>query len=207
MKTQQKGQAIIELLVVVAAVLAVFWGLLWLQRWQQVKLQTQHHAALQAFVFSQSYELGAEEIEMVAPSYLMGLYSPVAHEQSTTVEALGVMPTPHRLLESARQEGVLGTTQRWRFQSQALASGMQLQSQISLWVGAGHANDDSQMVQRLAASTSLWRYAQDPSSTAIKALTPLIKPVDAAWGRAAPSSDWLSVWQESVPQPFLFGGQ
>ena len=56
--SQQKGQAMLEMVVVTSSILLLIWGLVWLQRWQQVKVQTQHHAALSAFRFSQSYELG-----------------------------------------------------------------------------------------------------------------------------------------------------
>lgn len=201
MKTQQRGQAIVEMLVIVVAILMLFWGLLWLQRWQQIKLQTQHHAALQAFRFSHSYEV--EKPLELQPEYLTGLYSPIAHQENTKVQPLGVMPAQDYFLELAQQEGVLGSTQRWRFSSSAQGDGMGLQSQTSIWVGAGHANNDVQAIKRLEVSTSLWQYAQKSSVTAIKTLSPLLSPVDAGWGRKAPSTNWLQPWNESVPRHHL----
>lgn len=218
MKMSQSGQAIVEMLVVTTAILMLLWGLLWLQRWQQIKLQTQHHAALQAFRFSQSYELDLRKIRAesaVDPVYLKGLYSPIAHTEHSQAQALGVMPAQHSLLSTAQEEGILGATERWRFHSKAHAHGTQssawaqrlfefvpkmtLNSQTSIWVGAGHANDDTQAVQRLEASQSLWAYAQPRSKRVIDTLTPLLSPVDMAWGRPSPSTDWILPWQESVP--------
>lgn len=201
MSKQQRGQAIVEMLVIIVAILMLFWGLLWLQRWQQIKLQTQHHAALQAFRFSQSYELN-NPLEQ-QPEYLTGLYSPIAHEEYTKAQTLGVVPAPHHFLDLAQQEGLLGTTQRWRFSSTAEGAGMQLQSQTSIWVGAGHALSDTHAMERLESSTSLWQYAQRNSNTVIKTLSPLLKPLDAGWGRKSPSTTWLKPWQESVPTHHL----
>lgn len=195
---RQRGQAMVEMLVVMGAILMLFWGLLWLQRWQQIKLQTQHHAALQAFKFSHSHELSQEQ-KGLTTAYLAGLYSPIAHQEHTERQALGLMPAQHDFLNLAQQEGLLGATQRWRFSSTAQGDGMQLQSQTSIWVGAAHAKDDEQAIARLEASTSLWKYAQQNSVVAIKTLSPLLTPVDAAWGRKVPSTDWLRPWQESVP--------
>lgn len=197
---RQHGQAIVEMLVVLVAILLLFWGLVWLQRWQQIKLQTQHHAALQAFKFSQSYEL---EQATLGTAYLAGLYSPIAHTERSERHALGVMPDLHPFLAVARQEGVMGSTQRWRFISVAQGESMRLQSQTSIWVGAGHANDADQAVARLAGSTSLWQYAQKNSQAAITARSPLLLPVDMAWGRKSPDTNWLRPWQESVPAHHL----
>lgn len=222
MKMPQSGQAIVEMLVVTTAILLFLWGLLWLQRWQQIKLQTQHHAALQAFRFSHSHELGLEQTgaeSAVYPAYLKGLYSPIAHTEQSQAQALGVMPAQHSLLAKAQEEGLLGATERWRFHSKAHAEGKQtsawaqrlfeflphmaLSSQTSIWVGAGHANHDRQAIQRLEASQSLWAYAQARSKTAVKTLTPLLSPVDMAWGRPSPSTEWLLPWHESVPSHHL----
>lgn len=201
---RQRGQAIVEMLVLIVAILMLFWGLLWLQRWQQIKLQTQHHAALQAFKFSHSHELSQDQ-EGLTTAYLLGLYSPIAHKEHTERQALGVMPAQHQFLDVAQQEGLLGATQRWRFNSTAQGDGMQLRSQTSIWVGAAHANNDEQAVARLEASTSLWQYAQQNSVRTFKTLQPVISPVDAAWGRKTPSTDWLRPWQQSVPAHHLQG--
>lgn len=200
MKTQQRGQAIVEMLVVIGVVLMLFWGLLWLQRWQQIKLQTQHHSALQAFKFSHSYEIDQKEL---STAYLAGLYSPIAHREHTEIQSLGVMPAQHPFLDLAQQEKILGPTGRWRFNSTAQGEGLQLKSQTSIWVGAGQANHDAQAIERLETSTTLWQYAQSNSVTAIKALNPLLKPVDAGWKRQPVSTNWLQPWQESVPAHHL----
>lgn len=215
---RQRGQAMVEMLVVTGFIMMLLWGLLWLQRWQQIKLQTQHHAALQAFRFSHSYEL--DDALQLQPDYLKGLHSPIAHAEQSSALSLGLMPESHLLMTQARDEGLLGlNNERWRFQSLAQAQSwrhsawsqsmfdfipqMKLQSQTSIWVGAGHANNDLQAVERLKRSHSLWTHAQGPSTAAIQALSPLLAPVDSAWGRSTPSTQWLQPWEESVPESYL----
>lgn len=212
--SRQQGQAMFEMLIVSAAIMVLLFGLIWLQRWQQIKVQTQHHAALQAFRFSQSFELGSNQ--NLSPEYMTGLYSAIPHQQHSQSTNLGVMPHQASLLNVAQQEGVLGGSARWRFESRAMAAGvdqlaawqnssfsvlpeMQVQSQTSIWVGAGHALSDAQMTQRLQGSRSLWRHASGASQASMGLLTPLLQPVELGWGRPAPTTNWLQPWQESVP--------
>lgn len=214
----QKGQALIEMIVVLMAVLMLLWAMVWLQRWQQIKLQTQHHASLQAFRLSHSYELKSEALTHM-PNYLQGLYSPLAHDQSASYSQLGAMPNQADFMTKATQDGLLGETQRWQVRSSAQATSaqtmpwsqqkfeflpaMQVQSQNSIWVGAGHAHHDIDAVQRLKQSPSLWASAQQASQLAIQPLGTLLKAVDVGWGRATPSTNWLQPWQESVPELYL----
>lgn len=212
--SQQKGQAMLEMVVVTSSILLLIWGLVWLQRWQQVKVQTQHHAALSAFRFSQSYELG--QVDAQLPSYIEGLYSGISHQQNSQRLSLGEMAHGAFFIEQAQKEGVLGPSDRWRFESQSVQSNapktaiwstnafaflpsMAVKSQTSIWVGAGHAQSDKNMTQRLTASTSLWGHAQKTSQVTIGALSPFLQAVDLGWGRKAPTIDWLEPWQESVP--------
>lgn len=212
--SRQQGQAMFEMLIVSAAIMVLLFGLIWLQRWQQIKVKTQHHAALQAFRFSQSFELGSNQ--NLNPEYMTGLYSAIPHQQHSQSTNLGPMSHQASLLNTAQQEGVLGGSARWRFESRATAAGvdqlaawqntslsvlpeMQVQSQTSIWVGAGHALSDAQMTQRLQASRSLWRHASGASQASMGLLTPLLQPVELGWGRPAPTTNWLQPWQESVP--------
>lgn len=218
MKQKQQGQAVVEIIVVLAALLSVGWGLLWLQRWQQIKQQTQHHAALQAFRFSQSHVL--DQADDLQPIYLQGLYSYLAHQSTTDLRPLGDIDRLSNGMKMAEPEGLLGPSQRWRFSSRVHVDGwelaawaqknealipiMHLQSEVSILVGTGYAQDDLQMVSRLGASPSLWRSAQNSSAAAIEGLRPLFAPVDRAWGRADSTTSWLQPWQESVPSRHLY---
>lgn len=217
--TKQRGQAMVEMLVVSISILMLLWGLLWLQRWQQIKLQTQHYAALQAFRFSQSYELEQKAVIASKPNYLSGLFSSIAHQENTQKQLLGFMPLSDQLLTHAREEGLFGQTQRWRFTSTAKAEDwfnsawaqsifdfmpdMTLQSQTSIWVGAGHAHHDQDAIKRIEGSLTLWGKAQKNSALAIHSLTPLFMPVDMGWNRAQPTIKWLQPWQESIPAHHL----
>lgn len=214
---KQQGQALVEMLVVVTVLLLLGAVLLWLQRWQQIKLQTQHHAALSAFRYAATHELGpAPEF---LPDYLTGLHSPLTH-QLLRQQQLLLRPQFWQPLVSAHSDALLGARARSLFtvqalelaQQQELAWGlgrprlmglMQVQSQTAIEVGSGAAHGAQQSTERLAAHQRLWRYATLPSQAAFTQLTPLLRPVDSAWSRADPDLHWLTPWQDSVPKPYL----
>lgn len=161
---KQRGQAMVEMLVVVVMVWLLIAAVMWLQRWQQIKLQTQHHAALSAFRFSQGWELGANQ-PVWQPTYHEGLLSPIAHEWHANAQPLGVMSILPSFMQQAQREGLFAQSQRWRFSTVVSDSGwlpaawaqkkpyflseLKLSSQTSIWVGAGHALSDEDMVQRI----------------------------------------------------------
>lgn len=213
----QQGQALIEMMVMVAVLLVVGAALLWLQRWQQIKLQIQHHAALSAFRHASTYELGSSAVHL--PDYVSGLYSPLSHSTLRQQHHL-LRPQLWQPLAVAHNDGLFGFTGRSRFvvqaleqpQSQKVAWGLirpelkpdlQVQSQITIEVGAGAAHGAQQTTERLRAHHLLWRSAAQPSELAVEQLTPLLRHVDAAWPRAVPHPDWLMPWQAAVPKPYL----
>lgn len=213
----QHGQAFIELLVVAMAVLSLAWGGMWLFRWQQIKTQTQHHSALQAFRFSQSYLL-KEKAQQVQPDYSHSLYSYSPHQVHSHQESLP-FTTQWAPMRTAYADELIAAVGQWRFYSTATAvdgplaawamakahvwPAMRVQSQLSIFVGAGHADHDEQATQRLAQHKSLWQSSTQASAAAIRSMQPALSLVDQAWGRPQASSSWLTPWAQSVPQPYL----
>lgn len=210
---KQRGQAMVEMLVVVVMVWLLIAAVMWLQRWQQIKLQTQHHAALSAFRFSQGWELGANQ-PVWQPTYHEGLLSPIAHEWHANAQPLGVMSILPSFMQQAQREGLFAQSQRWRFSTVVSDSGwlpavwaqkkpyflseLKLSSQTSIWVGAGHALSDEDMVQRIEKSDSLWGTAVH-SQRLVRGWDTRLQAVDRPWARASPQVDWLRPWQHDLP--------
>ena len=81
--------------------------------------------------------------------------------------------------------------------------GLQLiRSTSILSVSAGHSENHRQVQQRIGQSTSLWRSVADVSVSLGRKTDTLMRPVDAAWNRPAPSFDWLAPWAGKLP-PYL----
>lgn len=216
----QQGQALLEMLVVTAVILLLGAALLWLQRWQQVKVQTQHHAALSAFRYAVSHPVTSPE-EAGKVNYLEGLASPIQHQLQNQYQSWMTL-AEWAPLQLGQIDELLGSTNRTRFSVQAvelepsqtgLAWGlgrpaldgfMRVQSQTTIEVGLGVSHGPQQTLARLQAHGPLWQQTEQGSKTAFGLLTPLLKAVDAGWSRPSPSTQWLAPWIESVPPAALY---
>lgn len=213
----QHGYALIEVMLSSVVILLLGAGLLWLQRWQQVKVQTQHHAALSAFRYSATHLLG-EESRYFLPEYIQGLHATVAHQSQRQAMTL---PSAQdwQPLQVAHEGRLLGYTERVRFSvfaaeksQQKLAWGaripfvsspMRVESQTSLQVGVGASYGPEHTWQRLQSHERLWQKAATDSHRIVKQLAPFLAPIDAAWSRSAPHTQWLSPWKESIPPRYI----
>lgn len=214
MQTQQ-GQALLEMVVASAVLLIAASSLVWLQRWQEIKAQTQHHAGFAAFRYAQTHLLGPEALNH-QPNYVEGLFSPISHSIQLHYYSRPFLNdwVPETV---AHQDALLGPTERVQFKAQAQQlktpqptmawwwnnkaplPTLQLSSHTLLDVGLGAVNSSTQMTERLQHSTTLWRSAYRASDVAFSQWVPLIKPVDRAWQRAEPNTEWLAPWRDSIP--------
>lgn len=214
MHTQQ-GQALLEMIVASAVLLVAASSLLWLQRWQEIKAQTQHHAGFAAFRYTHTHLLGPAATSH-QPNYVAGLFSPLSHSielHHHTNQSLKVW-APETV---AHQDALLGPTERVQFRAQAHQLDapqrriawwwgnkaplptLQLSSHTRIDVGLGAVSSSTQMIERLQLNSTLWRSAYHASATAFSQWAPLIKPVDHAWQRPQPNTEWLAPWRDSIP--------
>lgn len=214
MQTQQ-GQALVEMVMVSALLLLAASSLLWLQRWQEVKAQTQHHAGFAAFRYTQTHLLGPEA-SAYHPAYMAGLFSPVSH--SIQLQHSSTQPLKNWAPEVvANQDALLGVTERVQFRALA-QHGKQYQPEIAWWmphtvvqpalqltshtlldVGLGAPHSSAHMIERLQGSTVLWANAYRASKGAFSQWGPRLRPVDQAWQRAEPNTQWLAPWRDAIP--------
>lgn len=75
----------------------------------------------------------------------------------------------------------------------------QLQRQSQLWSAAGQSSSTQQTRQRLESSETAWDEAMAASRPAASDTVRQAGPMDAAWGRTPADLDWLSRWQDVVP--------
>jgi hypothetical protein len=73
-----------------------------------------------------------------------------------------------------------------------------VQRHISLLAEAGHAVSDEHTQQRIGSSNTAWRQAIQLSHHAGQRVAAALDGIDRAWGRAAPQFDWLMPWSDLV---------
>lgn len=81
----------------------------------------------------------------------------------------------------------------------SLSTSSQLQRQSQLWAVAGQSTSAQQTRQRLESSETAWGQAVAASRPAARDTVRQAGPMDAAWGRTQADLDWLSRWQDVVP--------
>ncbi|CAM5395537.1 pilus assembly protein TadE [Alcaligenes faecalis] len=192
MSTRQKGIALVE-----ACLLGVVLGLMvmagrWLMQQQYRLQQMQQSTHLSLFMHDahgKPVSAVSSSVQEAAPVYFSE--SPIATTQSLQWELLSL-----RSGFWAAQSRVSIPWPRWLA---ALPTKTPLQRQSRLWAAAGQANSTQQTRQRLENSTTAWGQAMASSRPAARETIRQAGPMDAAWGRTPADLDWLSRWQDYVP--------
>lgn len=192
MSTRQKGMALVE-----ACLLGVVLGLMvmagrWLMQQQYRLQQMQQSTHLSLFMHDahgKPVSVVSSSVQEAAPARF--LESPIATAQSLQWELLSL-----RSGFWAAQSRVSIPWPRWLV---AMSTKTQLQRQSRLWAAAGQAASTQQTRQRLESSTTAWGEAVASSRPAARETIRHAGPMDAAWGRTSADLDWLSRWQDYVP--------
>lgn len=192
MSTRQKGMALVE-----ACLLGVVLGLMvmagrWLMQQQYRLQQMQQSMHLSLFMHDahgKPVSAVISPVQEAAPAYF--LESPIATAQSLQWELLSL-----RSGFWAAQSRVAIPWPRWLA---GLPTKTQLQRQSRLWAAAGQAASTQQTRQRLESSATAWGEAVASSRPAARETVRHAGPMDAAWRRTPADLDWLSRWQDYVP--------
>ncbi len=78
-----------------------------------------------------------------------------------------------------------------------------LQRHTSILVGSGHAPTDIEAQRRIDQSGPAWRNQVTHTYGTASMVATRALPLDAAWGRPGPTSDWLRPWVGIVPSRHL----
>ncbi|ROT44209.1 hypothetical protein [Pusillimonas sp. NJUB218] len=220
--TQARGQALAEGVVVLVVLCGLWAASTWLFRLQDMALQVLHASRSVAFAATRGGSLSAAA-DLVRERYFSG----PSHQWRTrageswlrsgrpelsvdigTLPALSPYAQPgagaHGAAVLASSLGVgdsLLTEAVVRLQPRALDTGAAplLVGRQSILVGAGHAIDDADVVQRVGSSAAAWSVATASSVSTGQALASVLEPLDRGWSRAVPDLDWLSPWHADVP--------
>lgn len=79
-----------------------------------------------------------------------------------------------------------------------------LRRHTAILTGAGHGSDDTQVQQRLAAASTAWHDSSQISYQLSRKTDAAMSAVDKAWGRSAPTPEWLDAWTAQIPSHHLY---
>ena len=223
---RSRGQALVEGVVVLLALIALWVCTTWLFRLQDIALQTTHAAGFSAFSAARG-----DDAVVVQRGIRRQFFQGPAHQWRTLPGSQWLSPArdevevtrqSHALPDFSGQPGG-GTpgvsvlladwsvpdndlvTGQVAVQPRSLATGTapRLVRRQGILVGAGHGRHDSDVLARLGRSSTGWSGSASASTNAGQGLAVVLQPLDAGWGRAEARFDWLEPWVGDVPARYL----
>ena len=221
-----RGQALVEGVVVLLALIALWVCATWLFRLQDMALQTTHAAGFSAFSAARG-----DDVDAVALGIRRQFFQGPAHQWRTLPGRQWLSPArdevqvtrqSHALPDFSGQPGggepgvsVLLTD--WSVPDNDLVTGRvavlprsltvgtapRLVRRQGILVGAGHGRQDTDVLARLGRSSAGWSGSASASTGAGQGLAVVLQPLDAGWGRAQARFDWLDPWVGDVPDRYL----
>lgn len=176
----QRGQAMVEALLMLPVLVLVFLGVAWMGKAQYTAL-----ALMQAS-------------RQTAMSVALGL--PVAPAEGIRIQqAADIGDGGWRAgWWGGDARRVWATSQAW-VSGTAVWGGFQLARRVGVAAGAGNARDDEDAQRRIGLSTTGWGRVAAGSASLAQMLAPVVEAVDRPWRRPSPSRDWLSAWGDVLP--------
>ncbi|MBV6271674.1 hypothetical protein KVP09_01900 [Alcaligenaceae bacterium CGII-47] len=231
MKThRQAGQAVIEGLVVLGVLSSLWVGATWIGRLQDAALQAGHASRHQAFALAHQAQPLDASLDGNLPGQFWqarrgGALLDAQATQSSVMQdkrepSIGLGGTVPAAL-AARQDLQLGESGVWIVTAHrrtmgevSPGSGLQNFDQLRLGIdrhtaimrGTGAAVSDSAAQARIAQADSVWARQAGRSIALGDHVSGRMQAVDAAWGRAAFTPDWLMPWTGWVPTQHLSAG-
>lgn len=223
------GQALVESLVVVLALGALFMAIPWLGRFQDLVLQAGHASRFAAFSLTRDSGLrplsgirrhffsgashqwvtsrgeriiaGDSQIQLAVSGLpnLDALAQPGGAEPDAVTQRRGLRIGEQGFLK-ARVEVSFPLAATLGAPDAATAlSYPPVARQVAILVDAGHASDDTSVQQRVARSEPTWANRAETSYSLGRRIAGVSMALDKGWGREAPSFDWLEPWAGQLP--------
>lgn len=219
-----RGQALLEGLVGLVALVVVFWAIPVLGRYQDIALQAAHASRYAAFLAALGVPDSEEVSAMTGTAYFAGsarrwrtasgedlVPFPPAVSVHRVPDAMAGQPgAGHAAAAVLRREWQVGDDAMLRATvaarprdvvSYGLAAPglLRMARSTSILTGAGHAASDIAVQQRVEQGASGWAEAAARSASAGREVAARMQAVDKAWARPHPEFDWLGSWQAMVP--------
>jgi len=221
---ESRGQALLEGMVGLVALIVMFWAIPVLGRYQDIALQGAHASRYAAFLAALGVPSHGDVSAMTGTAYFSGspqrwrtasgdALMPLGPEISTqrVPDVMAAQPgAGHAQAAMLRHEWQVGDDAM--LQATVLAQphdvvsllpaapgSLRIVRSTSILTGAGHASSDTAAQQRVADGASGWAQAAARSSSAGREVAARMQAVDEAWARPHPDFDWLGAWQALVP--------
>jgi hypothetical protein len=206
------------------ALVAVFWAIPVLGRYQDIALQASHASRYAAFLAALGVPDGETISAMTSTAYFTG-----SDRRWRTTSGDALMPLPpavwsqrvpdamagqpgagHAAAAVLRREWQVGDDAMLKAtvaaqprnvvsQGPATPGSLRIARSTSILTGAGHASSDVAVQQRVAQGASGWTQAAARSISAGREVAARMQGVDDAWARPRPDFDWLGSWHALVP--------
>jgi len=189
LSSRQRGQAVIEALLMLPLLALLPWAVSWIGglQFSALEMTQASRKAVMAVALGRPLQDSGGAAERVR---LSGGAQPLP----------GVAPPRVAALQDAWFDAGLtllsmeaGTVRLGRLESLRIARHMHVAS------GAGHAHGDADAQRRIGQASESWRRAADASSAQARRLAHLLDRLDGPWRRPRLSPDWLSAWTDVVP--------
>lgn len=195
----ERGQAMIEAMAGAIVIGAFVAGIFVAGRWHAKSVDVLEASLAQAFLMS----MGKRDLDPSA-----------RHKHDAPNASLPEVVPGYRVIDSLRRE--------WQIDSpgQIIASVGEApvvwHAQMPGWIpaprivrhsyvvgGTGHGKSDVQVQSHVAGSATAWTNVAHHSRELLRHSGGRLRPVDEAWRRPAPDTDWLSRWTGFVPTRLL----
>ena len=228
----QSGQAVVECLVVLGVLASLWIGAVWLGRLQDAALQASHASRHRAFALAHQgadgamYQTAGVMVPGQGGSNRRGETFLDAGAARVSWSPTGRLPLvqpgdPIPAAAAVRTDLELGDPRVWvagvHFETRGEAEPglslavfdrlrLGLDRHTAIMHGSGAADGDPATQERIAQAHSVWGRYADASLAHGRRVADRMRPVDAAWGRAMPSFEWLLPWVGQVPALHLDRG-
>ncbi|MGO3891110.1 MAG: hypothetical protein ACTJHW_09050 [Paenalcaligenes sp.] len=199
----QRGQAMVEGIVLFPVLVAVLVMAHWLLYAQHEKSRLQlaaaHGAFLRTKLWSADLALTPQQRNALQRAEAKGMqYSSESYDWEMGLRnETWVLAAEVHLEDSGLHQSRIQKTL-----DHALFPSLSLQQQHVVLVGSGDATDATAVRQRLEKAPQWWATAAQRSQTHVQRMASLVSDVDSAWKREGPERNWLQRWEHSIPMRY-----
>lgn len=194
LRNAQRGQAVIEALLMLPLMALLLWAV--------VGIGNLQFSALQATQGSRKAVMSG-----ALGQPLVALHAPVGMTLSNDDVALSGVAAPRvAALQDEWFDGglrMLSVQVRTQPRPQDTSAWPSIARRMAVASGAGYAHGDVDAQRRVADARTAWRHAGQRSSSEAARMAHPVERADGPWRRPQLSPDWLSAWADVVPQDRL----
>lgn len=221
---QQRGQAMVEALVALVAIIAMWHAVAWIARLQDLALQAHHAARYGAFAAARqpkNVSHAAPDLRFFTMQRLQwtdtrGRWLLPSIYQEPRWNFTSTTPMPNHAQPGLDHDASRTLRRQWGVEDPGVVvAGITLQPvaeqgnwprlhrEVAIAVDAAHASSDADAAERIRQSSLGWYAAANTSAQRGQQVVSRAQGVDAGWGRPLPEFDWLMPWAGDVPEHVL----